>query len=423
MAFPPPCVLDAVGRGSVRCRGGLLVGVTGGRQVSEEVRSVGDSLAVEPGIELVQDVLSGVQAFRRPPRTPGRHPRAGRTRAIRPAAGPASPGHHQVRAAGRSTSGRWPRRTARAPIPRSPPGRPAPAPRPPGPAPRPGRRHGAATCTPRWRPAGRALRTARTRPGGRRIPAGPRGRHRSPGNPLPASSGRSRPAARIRTRLPRPAWPGGRRARTASSRPATRIGGHADRPYAARQGSRGRPEPRSRHHVTMCTRSLLSHLADKRSIPPIPRRWQPCRTQSGWHADVLFGVLPLRLPHGREGGCDVAALAGRGGSDGAAGAIGRDVDAAAGALIRMWSTDCRGCGRVLGRDGARRRPERLGRRCLPVQRGLSPAGAGSRAQRGRGGGSRARRGTWQVTRNRDGKTPAALGPGDRVCPSRLDWAG
>jgi hypothetical protein len=214
---------------------------------------------------------------------------------------------------------------------------------------------------------------------------------------------------------------GGAHERPVRGQPAL-IGGHADRPYAARQGSRGQPEPRSRHHVTMCTRSLLSHLADKRSIPPIPRRWQPCRTQSGWHADVLFGVLPLRLPHGREGGCDVAALAGRGGSDGAAhGAIGRDVDAAAGALIRMWSTDCRGCGRVLGRDGARRRPERLGRRCLPVQRGLSPAGAGSRVQRRRGGGSRARRGTWQVTRNRDGKTPAALGPGDRVC--RAGWTG
>ncbi len=60
--------------------------------------------------------------------------------------------------------------------------------RPPGASACAARSSTAATCTPRWRPAGRALRTARTRPGGRRVPAGPRGRHRSPGNPPPASS-------------------------------------------------------------------------------------------------------------------------------------------------------------------------------------------------------------------------------------------
>lgn len=78
---------------------------------------------------------------------------------------------------------------------------------------------------------------------------------------------------------------------------------------------------------------------------------------------------------------------GRGGPDGAAGAVGRDVDAAAGALIRM-----RGLPWLRARSWPGwvwRRPERLGGRCLPVRRGLSPAGAGRRARRGRGGGSRA----------------------------------
>ena len=56
-----------------------------------------------------------------------------------------------------------------------------------------------------------------------------------------------------------------------------------------------------------------------------------------------------------------------------------------GALSLQLPHRC-GCGRVLGRGGSRRRPERLGSGCLPVRRGLS---AGSRAQRGRGGGSRA----------------------------------
>jgi hypothetical protein len=67
MAFSPARVLDAVGLDQPAVDGSLLVGVVGARQFSEEVRSVGDSLAVKPGVELVQDVLSGVQAFREHP--------------------------------------------------------------------------------------------------------------------------------------------------------------------------------------------------------------------------------------------------------------------------------------------------------------------------------------------------------------------
>src|SRR6476661_3405926 len=63
MAFAPACVLDAVGLDQPAVDRSLLVGVAGGRQVREEVRSVGESLAVEPGIELVQDLLPGVQAL------------------------------------------------------------------------------------------------------------------------------------------------------------------------------------------------------------------------------------------------------------------------------------------------------------------------------------------------------------------------
>lgn len=61
-------VLDAIGLDQSAVDGGLLVGVAGARQVREEVRPVGEGLAVEPGIEFVQDVLSGVQAFRVRPR-------------------------------------------------------------------------------------------------------------------------------------------------------------------------------------------------------------------------------------------------------------------------------------------------------------------------------------------------------------------
>ena len=39
--------------------GSLLAGLAGARQAGEEVRPVGHSLTVEPGIELVQDVLLG----------------------------------------------------------------------------------------------------------------------------------------------------------------------------------------------------------------------------------------------------------------------------------------------------------------------------------------------------------------------------
>jgi len=63
MAFPSACVLDAVGLDQSVVDGGLLVGLAGGRQVREEVRPVAESLAVEPGIELVQDLLSGVQVL------------------------------------------------------------------------------------------------------------------------------------------------------------------------------------------------------------------------------------------------------------------------------------------------------------------------------------------------------------------------
>ena len=68
MAFSPACVLDAVGLDQSAVDGGLLVSVAGARQVREEVRPAGDDLAVEPGIESVEDVLPGVQAFRVRPR-------------------------------------------------------------------------------------------------------------------------------------------------------------------------------------------------------------------------------------------------------------------------------------------------------------------------------------------------------------------
>jgi hypothetical protein len=63
MAFAPACVVDAVGLDQPAVHRSLLVGVAGGREVREEVRSAGESLAVEPGIELVQDLLPGVQAL------------------------------------------------------------------------------------------------------------------------------------------------------------------------------------------------------------------------------------------------------------------------------------------------------------------------------------------------------------------------
>jgi len=63
MAFAAACVLDAVGLDQSAVDRGLLVGVAGGRQVREEVRPVGESLAVEPGIELVHDLLPSVQAL------------------------------------------------------------------------------------------------------------------------------------------------------------------------------------------------------------------------------------------------------------------------------------------------------------------------------------------------------------------------
>jgi hypothetical protein len=62
MAFAAACVLDAVGLDQSAVDRSLLVGV-GGRQVREEVRPVGQSLAVEPGIELVHDLLPSVQAL------------------------------------------------------------------------------------------------------------------------------------------------------------------------------------------------------------------------------------------------------------------------------------------------------------------------------------------------------------------------
>jgi hypothetical protein len=64
----PARVLDAVGLDQSAVDGSLLVGVAGARQVREKVRPAGDNLAVEPGIELAEDVLSGVQPFRVRPR-------------------------------------------------------------------------------------------------------------------------------------------------------------------------------------------------------------------------------------------------------------------------------------------------------------------------------------------------------------------
>src|SRR5579859_242852 len=160
------------------------------------------------------------------PRTAGSQPRAGRTRATRCAGGAATRDHRRaagrdLRGGGRSTSGRWARRSARAPIPRSPPARRARAGHSPGPALRPGRRRGAARRTPRRRPPGRALRTTRIRPGGRRIPAGLRDRFRSPGIPPTPASGRTRQAARSRSRAREPVLPGDGFGRRASSRPAS----------------------------------------------------------------------------------------------------------------------------------------------------------------------------------------------------------
>src|SRR6201989_2532510 len=63
MAFAPACVLDAAGLDQPAVDGSRVVGVSGGHEGREEVRSVGESLAVEPGIELVQDLLPGVQAL------------------------------------------------------------------------------------------------------------------------------------------------------------------------------------------------------------------------------------------------------------------------------------------------------------------------------------------------------------------------
>jgi hypothetical protein len=107
-----------------------------------------------------------------PARVPaaGMHPRTDRTGAIPRAAGAASPGRPQTREAGQSTSGRWPRRTAPAPIPRSPPLRQARAPHQPGPVPQSGQQHDGATCTPRSRPADRVSHGGPTRPGGTRVP-------------------------------------------------------------------------------------------------------------------------------------------------------------------------------------------------------------------------------------------------------------
>lgn len=62
------CVLDTVRLDQPAVDGSLLVGVAGARQVREEVRPAGNNLAVEPRIELIQDVLSRVQALRVRPR-------------------------------------------------------------------------------------------------------------------------------------------------------------------------------------------------------------------------------------------------------------------------------------------------------------------------------------------------------------------
>lgn len=97
---------------------------------------------------------------------------------------------------------------------------------------------------------------------------GPRDRRRRPGSPSPASWGRSRPAARSRSRRPGLARSAARRARTASSRPAGAHRGSPDRPYAARPGNRRSslshplPNPERRNRRDRCYGSPVARIVE-----------------------------------------------------------------------------------------------------------------------------------------------------------------
>jgi hypothetical protein len=91
-------------------------------------------------------------------------------------------------------------------------------------------------------------------------------------------------------------------------------------------------------------------------------------------------------------------------------------------LSPVCRADRRGGRRVLGRDGSRRRPKRLGSRCLPVRRGLGPAGAGRRAQRGRAVGVGAPVLRLSVACGFECPHPAFLCPGAGLSGSRRGWS-
>src|SRR5215217_379088 len=172
------------------------------------------------------------------------HPRAGRRPPTAPgpcAASPAPP-LGWATPAGRSTSGRWPRRTVPTPTPPPPAPHRAPTRYPAGPRPRPGRPRDAATGTPPHSPPVGAARTVRTRSVGSRGPPAPRGRPRRRGSRHPAVPGQSRPAARS----PPPA-PWLAPAVTGCERTAT--------------------PPPARRHLASCNRSYADTFRDNRQPP------------------------------------------------------------------------------------------------------------------------------------------------------------
>src|SRR6266511_578199 len=166
--------------------------------------------------------------------------------------------------AGRSTSARWPRRSAPTPIPRPPPRRRGPAPRPPGPTPSPGRPRGATRCTPPRSPPAAATGNARTGPGGSRAPPAPRGRHRPRRNRHGSAPGRSRRAGRSRSRAPWQERTAARHGRTATSR---------------------RASPRQTSWTTAC----LQAPALARSDHPLQASQAPMRRQRSSGASLLSG--------------------------------------------------------------------------------------------------------------------------------------
>src|SRR5207344_954042 len=73
--IPPAGVLDAVGLDQPAVDRGLLVGLAGAGQLREEKRPIAGGPGVEPGVELVEDVLPGVQALGLLPGPEARIPR------------------------------------------------------------------------------------------------------------------------------------------------------------------------------------------------------------------------------------------------------------------------------------------------------------------------------------------------------------